>query len=70
MKNVAVLFAGGIGKRMNSGDVPKQFLEVFGIPGIASLLRTLPLELAYLFEIPCHICEKVFVERNLHLLVG
>ncbi|MCR5466231.1 MAG: 2-C-methyl-D-erythritol 4-phosphate cytidylyltransferase [Lachnospiraceae bacterium] len=32
MKNVAVLFAGGIGKRMNSGDVPKQFLEVFGKP--------------------------------------
>lgn len=32
MKNVAVLFAGGIGKRMKSGDVPKQFLEVFGKP--------------------------------------
>ncbi len=32
MQNVAVLFAGGIGKRMNSGDVPKQFLEVDGKP--------------------------------------
>ena len=28
MDNVAVLFAGGIGKRMDSGDIPKQFLEV------------------------------------------
>lgn len=32
MKNVAVLFAGGVGKRMNSGDTPKQFLEVDGKP--------------------------------------
>ena len=32
MKNVAVIFAGGIGKRMNSGDIPKQFLEVDGKP--------------------------------------
>ena len=32
MKNIAVIFAGGIGKRMNSGDIPKQFLEVDGKP--------------------------------------
>ena len=32
MKNVAVIFAGGIGRRMNSGDIPKQFLEVDGKP--------------------------------------
>ncbi len=32
MKNIAVIFAGGIGRRMNNGDVPKQFLEVDGKP--------------------------------------
>ena len=32
MKKVAVIFAGGIGKRMRSGDIPKQFLEVDGKP--------------------------------------
>jgi 2-C-methyl-D-erythritol 4-phosphate cytidylyltransferase len=32
MKNIAVIFAGGIGKRMKSGDIPKQFLEVDGKP--------------------------------------
>lgn len=32
MKSVAVLFAGGVGRRMNSGDIPKQFLEVSGKP--------------------------------------
>lgn len=30
--NIAVIFAGGVGKRMNSGDIPKQFLEVDGKP--------------------------------------
>ena len=32
MHNVALIFAGGIGKRMNSGDIPKQFLEVENKP--------------------------------------
>lgn len=30
MKNIAVIFAGGIGKRMNSKAVPKQFLKLHG----------------------------------------
>ena len=36
--NIAVIFAGGVGKRMNSKDIPKQFLELFGKPII---IRTL-----------------------------
>lgn len=32
MNNIAILFAGGIGTRMNSGDIPKQFLAVDGKP--------------------------------------
>ena len=32
MKNIAMIFAGGIGRRMNSGDIPKQFLEVDSKP--------------------------------------
>ena len=30
--NTAVIFAGGTGKRMHSGNVPKQFLELNGKP--------------------------------------
>lgn len=36
--NIAVIFAGGVGMRMNSKDIPKQFLELFGKPII---IRTL-----------------------------
>ena len=30
--NIAVIFAGGVGKRMKSKDKPKQFLMVHGKP--------------------------------------
>ena len=30
--NIALIFAGGSGKRMNSGGMPKQFLEINGVP--------------------------------------
>ncbi|MBP5260510.1 MAG: 2-C-methyl-D-erythritol 4-phosphate cytidylyltransferase [Clostridiales bacterium] len=30
--NTALIFAGGVGRRMNSGSVPKQFLEIDGKP--------------------------------------
>ena len=30
MKHIAVVFAGGIGKRMNSKALPKQFLRLYG----------------------------------------
>lgn len=30
--NIAVLFAGGVGSRMHSKDLPKQFLEIHGKP--------------------------------------
>lgn len=32
MKNIAVIFAGGVGKRMNAKEKPKQFLEIHGKP--------------------------------------
>ncbi|MBR6959778.1 MAG: 2-C-methyl-D-erythritol 4-phosphate cytidylyltransferase [Clostridiales bacterium] len=32
--NTALIFAGGVGRRMNSGNVPKQFLELDGKPVI------------------------------------
>ena len=32
MKNIAIIFAGGVGKRMNSRAKPKQFLEIHGKP--------------------------------------
>lgn len=32
MKNIAIIFAGGAGKRMNINDKPKQFLECNGKP--------------------------------------
>ncbi len=34
MKNIAIIFAGGVGKRMNSKAKPKQFLEIHGKPVI------------------------------------
>ena len=32
MANVAIIFAGGTGKRMNTRSKPKQFLELHGKP--------------------------------------
>ncbi len=37
--NIAVIFAGGSGKRMRSGDIPKQFLEINGKPIIIYTLE-------------------------------
>ncbi len=37
--NVAIIFAGGVGKRMNSGGTPKQFLELHGKPIIIHTLE-------------------------------
>ena len=34
MKNIALIFAGGVGRRMNSKGKPKQFLEIHGKPVI------------------------------------
>ena len=39
MKNVAVIFAGGAGKRMNTVSRPKQFLELHGKPIIIYTLE-------------------------------
>lgn len=39
MKNIAVIFAGGYGVRMNNTDMPKQFLEVNGKPVIIYTLE-------------------------------
>ena len=36
--NIAVIFAGGVGKRMKTGGLPKQFLEVEGKPILAHTL--------------------------------
>lgn len=38
MKNIAVIFAGGVGSRMGS-DIPKQFLEIYGKPIIVHTLE-------------------------------
>lgn len=37
--NIAVLFAGGVGSRMNSKDLPKQFLKMHGKPIIIHTLE-------------------------------
>lgn len=37
--NIAVIFAGGVGKRMNSKAKPKQFLEMWGKPIIVHTLE-------------------------------
>ena len=37
--NIGVIFAGGVGTRMNSKDMPKQFLKVFNKPIIIHTLE-------------------------------
>jgi 2-C-methyl-D-erythritol 4-phosphate cytidylyltransferase len=37
--NIAVIFAGGVGRRMNTSGMPKQFLTVNGIPIIIHTLQ-------------------------------
>ena len=37
--NIAVIFAGGSGRRMRSNGIPKQFLQVNGVPIIIQTLR-------------------------------
>ena len=37
--NIAVIFAGGGGSRMNSSDIPKQFLELYSKPIIIHTLE-------------------------------
>ena len=39
MKNIAVIFAGGMGTRMNSKERPKQFLEIYNKPIIVYTLE-------------------------------
>ena len=37
--NIAIVFAGGVGKRMKTKSKPKQFLNLFGDPIIVHTLR-------------------------------
>ena len=37
--NIAVIFAGGVGKRMGQTDKPKQFMEISGKPIIIHTLE-------------------------------
>lgn len=37
--NIAVIFAGGVGKRMGNADLPKQFMEISGKPIIIHTLE-------------------------------
>ena len=37
--NIAIIFAGGVGKRMKTNGIPKQFLEIGGVPIIIHTLN-------------------------------
>lgn len=37
--NIAIIFAGGVGKRMKTNGIPKQFLEINNIPVIIHTLK-------------------------------
>jgi 2-C-methyl-D-erythritol 4-phosphate cytidylyltransferase len=37
--NIAVIFAGGVGRRMNTKDIPKQFLKLYDKPIIIHTLE-------------------------------
>lgn len=37
--NLVAILAGGVGRRMNGGVLPKQFIEVKGVPIIITTLK-------------------------------
>lgn len=39
MSNIAIIFAGGVGKRFRNTDIPKQFVDVCGKPIIMHTLE-------------------------------
>ena len=62
----ALLFAGGTGRRMQSGGTPKQFLSVFGKPIIVYTVE----HFEYHPEIDdiCIVCLEAFIPKLRHLL--
>lgn len=55
MKNFGGILAGGIGSRMNNGDMPKQLMTVGGVPVIVRTIRAF---------LSCRNLDFVFVAMN------
>lgn len=62
--SIAVIFAGGVGRRFKNSDVPKQFVEVFGAPIIIHTLRIFDnhpeIDKIYISILPSH---KEYMQR-------
>ena len=64
--NIAVIFAGGVGSRMRSRDVPKQFLEIHGTPII---VRTVDIFQKHpLIDLIIIVCVKEWIDFCRQLL--
>lgn len=64
--NVAVIFAGGSGTRMNSGSTPKQFLELNGTPIIIHTMQYF--ENHPQIDAICVVCIESWID-HLHKLI-
>lgn len=66
MKNIAVIFAGGVGKRMSNKAKPKQFLEIHGKPIIIHTIEHF--ENHPLIDAICVVCVNEWVDYMQNLL--
>ncbi len=66
--NIAVIFAGGVGKRMkNFGGIPKQFLEIEGIPVLIHTIKNF--EENQFIDAIVVVMLKDYIENTKELLV-
>lgn len=58
--NIAIIFAGGVGKRMKANDIPKQFLEINGKPIIIETLEKF--QFSESIDIMCIACLEKYMD--------
>lgn len=64
--NIALVFAGGVGSRMRSGEIPKQFLEIGGKPILVHTLERF--ETHPQIDGICLVCVKEWMDHAAELL--
>lgn len=71
MKNVALVFAGGVGKRMGNNAIPKQFLKINSIPIIIHTIKRFEnsedIDEIYVVSVKTHLEEvkELIVQYNI-----
>lgn len=65
--NIAVIFAGGVGSRMHSREIPKQFLKIHGKPILVHTLETF--QKSHLIDAIELVCVKGWIDYAQKLIV-